>query len=177
MVGGRLARAEDRPLRPDRGLGHVVRRDRRVPLDRELELDARRVCELPFELAELLLRVLPDRVGDLDVLALYLESQPGPPGSTAVSSAEAILVANRASEGDDLDPSSAAAAERGGGRRSRGAGGVDVIHERDSGRHAAGGNERSCDVASARLEAQAALRSGGSRPAEGVQKRKLPTLP
>src|ERR671925_818099 len=73
-VGRRLARAEHGPLRPDGGLGDVVRRHRGVALDRELELDARRVGHEPVELSELLLRVTADRIADLDVPTLDLET-------------------------------------------------------------------------------------------------------
>src|SRR3712207_4258788 len=74
VVGGSLSGAQNRSLRPDRRLRYVVGRDRRIPLDGELELHPRGVRQLALELAELLLRVLPDRVRDLDVLALHLES-------------------------------------------------------------------------------------------------------
>src|SRR5262249_23680072 len=72
LVRGRRSRAEDRAVRPDRRLGDVVLRDRRVPLDGQLELDAR-VRELPLELRELRLGIAPDRVADLEVPALDLE--------------------------------------------------------------------------------------------------------
>src|SRR5205085_11757783 len=75
-VGRRLARAQRRALRPDRRLGDVVRRDRRVALDAELELDLRRIGQLPLELPELVLGVAAHRVADVEVLALHLESHP-----------------------------------------------------------------------------------------------------
>src|SRR5207248_1507269 len=73
-VGGCLTCPQRRPLRPDRGLGDVVRRDRRVPLHAELELDLRRIGQLSLELPELLFRVAANRVADVEVLALHLES-------------------------------------------------------------------------------------------------------
>jgi hypothetical protein len=42
--------------------------------DCQLELDLRRVGELPLELAELLLGVPPDRFADLDIAAFDLQS-------------------------------------------------------------------------------------------------------
>src|SRR5688500_6704811 len=72
--GRRLARTQGRTLRPDRGLRNVVVRDRRVVLERELQLDLGRIGELPLELADLLLGVSPDRIADLDVSALDLKS-------------------------------------------------------------------------------------------------------
>src|SRR2546429_1849867 len=71
-----LARAKRRALRPDRRLGDVVRRDRRGALDAELELDLRRIGQLPLELPELVLGVAANRVADVEVLALHLESHP-----------------------------------------------------------------------------------------------------
>ena len=53
--------------------------DRRVVLDGELQLDPGRVRELTLELAELLLRIGPDRVADLDVLAFDLQAHLGSP--------------------------------------------------------------------------------------------------
>src|SRR6185312_15184425 len=63
---------EDGAARPDGRLGDLARRDRGVPLDGELELDPR-ILQLPFELRELLLRVTPDRIADLEVPALHLK--------------------------------------------------------------------------------------------------------
>src|SRR5439155_2639030 len=71
-----LARAKRRALRPDRRLGDVVRRDGRVALDAQLELDLRRIGQLPLELPELVLGVAANRVADVEVLALHLESHP-----------------------------------------------------------------------------------------------------
>ena len=51
----------------------MVVRDRRILLDRELELDHGRIGELALELPELLLRIGPNRVADLDVLAFDLQ--------------------------------------------------------------------------------------------------------
>ena len=73
-VAGGLACTQHGPLRPDGRLGHVVVRDRRVLLDGELELDARRVAHEPVELAELLLGVRADLLADLEVTALDLET-------------------------------------------------------------------------------------------------------
>src|SRR5207248_9494208 len=72
VVGG-LACSERRTLGPDRPLGDVARRDRRVPLDAQLDLHLGRVGELPLELAELLLGIAADRLADLEVLAFHLE--------------------------------------------------------------------------------------------------------
>src|SRR5436190_5136498 len=72
-------RAQHRTFRPDRRLRDMVRGDRGILLDGELELDARRIGELPIETAELLLRVGPDRLAHLDVLALHLQAHLGPP--------------------------------------------------------------------------------------------------
>ena len=62
----------------------MVVRDRRVLLDRQLELDLRRVGQLALELAELLLRIGPDRVADLDVLAFDLQAHRDSPSCRAV---------------------------------------------------------------------------------------------
>src|SRR5207237_3491436 len=99
-------RPERRPLRPDRRLGHVLRGDRRIALEAELELHLSRVGELPTELAELLLGVAADRVADHEVLALHLE-----PHAFSFSSREplpALLnLADRPREVDDLNPACA----------------------------------------------------------------------
>ena len=52
----------------------MVVRDRRVPLDGQLQLDTGLVCKLRFELPELPLGVVVDRVRDLDVLALHVQT-------------------------------------------------------------------------------------------------------
>src|SRR6266581_4876124 len=72
-VARRLARAQGRTLREDRPLGHFTVMDRRVLLLRELHFHLRGLGELLLQLLELRLRVLAQRRGDLDVLALYLE--------------------------------------------------------------------------------------------------------
>ena len=87
VVGG-LAGADDRALRPDRRLGHVACGDRRVLLDGELQLALRLIREVALELAELLLGVGPDRVADLDVLALDLQSHEHPPVAWSPESSE-----------------------------------------------------------------------------------------
>ena len=69
LGSARLARAQRRPFRPHRRLRDLVRRDRRVALDAELELDLRQRVQLTIELAQLLLGVPADRIADLDVLA------------------------------------------------------------------------------------------------------------
>ena len=110
-VAGRLARAQDGAVGPDRRLRDVVRRDRRILLDGQLELDAR-VGQLTFELAELRLRVAPNRVADLEVLALDLEVASAP-------SFDALLLcwnlADDSCERNHVDPARAALAERGRG--------------------------------------------------------------
>ena len=73
VLGG-LARAQDRPLRPDGRLGDLVRGDGRVLLDGELELDSRRILHEPVELGQLVLGVLADLVADLEVPSFYLET-------------------------------------------------------------------------------------------------------
>jgi hypothetical protein len=52
----------------------VVGGDRWIVFDCQLELDLRRIGELPLELAELLLGVPPDRFADLDIAAFDLQS-------------------------------------------------------------------------------------------------------
>jgi hypothetical protein len=63
-----------RPFRPDRRFSDLVRRDGRILLDAELELDLRQLVQLPIEFVELLLGVQADRLADLDVLTLHLQS-------------------------------------------------------------------------------------------------------
>src|SRR5437763_9004841 len=78
-VRRRLARAQGRPLGEDGRLGHLARRDRRVPLLGELDLDLCLLGELLAELGELSLGVLADRRRDLDVLPLHLKPHETPP--------------------------------------------------------------------------------------------------
>jgi hypothetical protein len=84
-IGRRFAGAEHRPLRPDRRLGDLVLGDRRVLLDGKLELETGGLAQVPLELAELRLRVALQRIVDLDVLALHLESHSEPPRRRLVS--------------------------------------------------------------------------------------------
>src|SRR5439155_26205168 len=84
-VGGGLPRAENRTLRPYGRLRDLVRSDRRVALDGELELDARQVVQLALELRKLLLGVLAERVRDLDVPAVHLKSHLRSPWSSGRS--------------------------------------------------------------------------------------------
>src|SRR4029079_18991255 len=80
-VGRTLLGAQRRPFRPDRRFGDDLVRDRRVPLHSQLELDPRRVRQLALELPELLLRIGPNRVADLDVLAFDLQAHRDSPSS------------------------------------------------------------------------------------------------
>src|SRR5581483_3957423 len=69
-VARRLAGAQRVALEPDRGLCNLVRGDGRIAFHCELDLDARGCMHVPLELRELALRVGPDRVAHLEVLAL-----------------------------------------------------------------------------------------------------------
>src|SRR2546421_7888174 len=89
----------------------MLGRDGRVPLEAQLELHLSRVGELPLELAELLLGVAPDRVADLEVLALYLESHRFPFAPRERSACTPNL-ADRPREGHDLDAAGAGLPER-----------------------------------------------------------------
>jgi hypothetical protein len=71
-VRRRLPRSEHGAAGPDGRLRHVVRGDRGIAFDRELELDPG-VVELALELCELLFGIAADRVADLEVPALHLE--------------------------------------------------------------------------------------------------------
>src|SRR5581483_1605680 len=70
LVARRLAGAQRVALEPDRGLCNLVRGDGRIAFHCELDLDARGCMHVPLELRELALRVGPDRVAHLEVLAL-----------------------------------------------------------------------------------------------------------
>ena len=64
--------AQRRALRPNRRLRHLIRRDRGVLLDAQLELDLCQLVQLTVELAQLVLGVPADRLADLDVLTLHV---------------------------------------------------------------------------------------------------------
>src|SRR4051812_7169042 len=78
-VARRFARTQRVAFREDRRLRDLVLADRRVLLGAQLELDLYEVGELLVELAQLLFRIAADRVADLDVLALQLETHVTPP--------------------------------------------------------------------------------------------------
>src|SRR3954454_2398276 len=73
-VGGRLPGAQHRALCPDRRLGHLAVADARVVLDDQLELAAALVGKVACQLAQLLLGVLKQGVGDIDVPAFPLQT-------------------------------------------------------------------------------------------------------
>src|SRR5947207_6505496 len=127
-VRRRLARAQRRALRPDGRLGDLVGRDRRIALDAELELHLRQGMQLTIELAQLFLGIPADRIADVDVLALHLESHRSPRGRESDLSS-ALAVAYRASERHDVDPSGASFPQGRRGRVGSGSGCIDIVDE------------------------------------------------
>ena len=69
-VAGGLARTQRAALEVDGCLGNLRLGDRRVPLDRELDLDLRQLVHAAVELLELPLDIAPHGVAHLEVLAL-----------------------------------------------------------------------------------------------------------
>ena len=127
-----LSRAQGRSLRPDRGLRDVIVRDRRVVLERQLELDLRGIRKLLLELAELLLCVSPNRLADLDVSALDLESHRVPSLEVLERPGGELRLTDCPCESHNLDMTCTSLPK---GRRSssrRRAARVDVVHEADA---------------------------------------------
>src|SRR6266540_4600042 len=129
-------------------------RDRGVALDGELELHPGRVRELATELPQLLLGVVPNRLADLDVAALHLETH-----------ADENL-ADCPREGDDLDPASPSLAECRGGGGGRRPARVDVVDENQCCGRPGSGAEGALHVAAALRERQSALRANARRSGE-----------
>src|SRR4051812_37931277 len=73
-VARRCARAQRMALGEHGGLGDLVLADRRVLLGAQFQLDLHEVRELLVQLAQLLLGVAANRVADLEVLALHLQT-------------------------------------------------------------------------------------------------------
>jgi hypothetical protein len=70
------SRAQRVALQPYSRLCNLVRRNGRISLDGELELDPRQCMHLLVELGHLALGVAPDRVAHLEVLALDVKLHP-----------------------------------------------------------------------------------------------------
>ena len=97
-VAGGLARAQRAALEVDGRLGNLRLGDRRVPLDRELDLDLRQLVDAAVELLELPLDIAPDGVVHLEVLALDVKLHRRLP-CRCLDDAEASSVFCRASAG------------------------------------------------------------------------------
>ena len=130
-----------------------------------------RIVELPFQLPELLLRVAADGFAHLDVPAFDLELHRAllRPRSATESSGRPVRTSRPRL-------ASLAFAQRGCGRRGRGAAGEHVVDERDPGRCCGGRGERTGDVPPAVRQRQPALMRDRARSRYQRLHRKLPAL-
>ncbi len=140
-VGRALARAQHGALRPDRGLGDLAVGDRGVPLDRQLQLDPRRLVEVLRQLRELALGVVDDRIRHVEILAGDLKLHRAPPSSVGPGIRSVVSrgsVAERPCEREHVDARGASGAQRPGAGVGRRARRVDVVDQRDAQRRARG---------------------------------------
>src|SRR5687767_10079893 len=84
-VARRLPDPERVPLGEDGRLRNLVRADRGVLLDRELDLHLHLGRELLVQLSELLLGVTADRLAELEILALHLKTHLASCGDAGVA--------------------------------------------------------------------------------------------
>src|SRR5207245_5117779 len=176
-----LAGSQRPALEMDGRLGDLRVGDRRVPLDRELDLDLGQLVDAAVELLELPLDVAPHGVAHLEVLALDVKLHRRLPcRSCAVRSNPTrepspwpfLAATKRASERDRLHTTRARGAEgtrdgRGGGARR-----VDVVDHGDRARRRASRAEGAAHRPP--LGGRAAALAAAARPLEKRQARELP---